>query len=152
MMRQSCSRCSKGYTLSTTVTHVFEYGLCPECWSDVERDGVPSEEINAIGIQGLKDIDDLDTRREIIICFEKLSEFERISFLHWCCRVSHQHKIATSSPPWNLVVITNPSGDVFETFRDFCGIIVNYGLPLRICLAKLEQLASKSRLIVPNRP
>ena len=145
MLIQKCSTCQNSYTLRSEVNHVFEWGQCPNCWSKTLEDEKSDEQ--QIGIQSLKTIDDVDTRREIRHCLSKLSEFERIAFLYWCGRASHQMILATSEPPWHLFEIRNLTGSLDETIADFYAMIANFGLPISLCLRQLEKMAAGKLVI-----
>jgi len=149
MLVQKCSTCGCQYSLHSEVNHVFEWGQCPACWSKTLESEKSADQ--QIGIQSLKAIDDIDTRREILHCLSKLSEFERTAFLYWCGQASHQHILATSAPPWHLFEIRNATGDLYETFSDFCAMVVNFGLPISICLKQLEKMAAAKPLIISGR-
>lgn len=149
MLTQKCSTCSSEYTLRSEVNHVFEWGQCPSCWSKTLE--AEKAEDQQLGIQSLRMIDDIDTRREIYHCLTKLSEFERIAFLYWCGRASHQMILATSEPPWHLFEIRNLTGNVDETIADFYAMVANFGLPISLCLRQLEKMASaKPAIILPG--
>ena len=149
MLSQVCSTCQSQYTLNEKVSHVFEWGQCPACWSKTLEDQKSSDQ--QLGFQALKIIDDTDTMREIRHCLSKLTEYERIAFLYWCGRASHQFILATSEPPWHLFEIQNVTGSLDETIADFCGMVVNFGLPINVCLRQLEKMASaKPAIYVPG--
>jgi hypothetical protein len=98
----------------------------------------------------LKNVDDIDTRREMKIALDKLTVQQRIEFLHWCCARSNNRAMTTTKPPWSYVTITHTTGDSQEVILDLCMIHAHYGLPMNEILAELESRASAAqRLWLP---
>lgn len=100
-----------------------------------------------IGIGSLKEIDDVDTRRELYYLVTRLTVFERIQFLRWCCSRANDQILLKSEPPHIVVTIEHTTGDAWEVACDLFCIHAQWGLPLQTILAGLERkVASKPRL------
>jgi hypothetical protein len=99
------------------------------------------------GIQSLKEIDDIDTRREISILLNKLTQDERVEFLQWCCRQANDRIMVLNNPPWVMVNITNNTGEANETLLDLAILHAQFGFPLQFVLTELERRTAKARLL-----
>lgn len=96
------------------------------------------------GLMGLAPIDDLDSRREMIVCIEKLTIEERRAFLKWCVDLVNGRN-SRHSGFWRQAVITNNSGTSRETMLDVCQLISQFGLSINETLQELERRATEAR-------
>lgn len=96
------------------------------------------------GLLALKAIDDLDSRREMVVLLEKLTVEQRCQFLKWCVFTVNRHNFRHHGFWWQAV-ITNNSGTSRETMLDVCQLISQFGLPIQDALAELERRAAAAR-------
>lgn len=90
----------------------------------------------------LSSVDDIDTRRETLICFQILPPIERCAFLYWCCdQIGSTGKTVSGEDV--IVTITNETGEATETYLDFWQMVSQYGLDVQRALAELERRASQ---------
>lgn len=98
-----------------------------------------------MGLNALLPLDDLDTRREIMILLGKLSPPERVNFLRWCT-VRVNSKLRHNPEGKVFVYVKDETeGHVAEAYFDFMALIVHYGLDWQTALIELE---CRSRLIL----
>lgn len=101
--------------------------------------------MNSVGIGSLKEIDDLDTRREVLVLLYKLTPEERCAFLRWAANTANEKIMLAHNPPWVLVTLSNNTGEAMETLYDLCLMHSQYGLPWQVVLAELERWTAKLR-------
>lgn len=79
------------------------------------------------GIPSLKPADDLDTRREVLYLFSRMTRQRRLAFLNGLIR-KHELRIHAYSE------VDSPS----EQYFDFWLLAVQYHIPLQLALTDLE--------------
>ena len=89
-------------------------------------------------------IDDVDTRREMLILLQKLDPAARVAWLYWCMDATNDGIMLRHSPPWVLVTITNATGDPMETFLDFCMMVSGHGMDPKRGLVELEKRGARA--------
>ena len=94
-----------------------------------------------MGLNHLKSIDDLDTRREVWECFCKLPPHERTAYLYWCCDTLNQGVMRSGNGV--AYTISNETGECMESYLDFFALVAQYNLDVNLALAELEKRASK---------
>ena len=94
-------------------------------------------------LEDLIEIDDVDTRREILIALFRLNREQLKSFLDWC--VKHiSHTIVTNSGQRARLEFAQIEGTPQEAYRDLLSMITHYGLPVQKMLRELELRAKKA--------
>ncbi len=90
----------------------------------------------------LASVDDIDTRRESLICFQILPPAERVAFLYAICDMVGP--IGQTPKGENIhVTITNETGEATESYLDMWQMISQYGLDVQRALTELERRASQ---------
>lgn len=106
-----------------------------------------------MSVKTLGKIDDVDTRREIVLCLQKLSVNQRIEWLHYCCRHIGILGIDPGSGNPIVATISCPTGDICETYLDFFALVSGFGLDPKAALEDLERRAAcagQAKLYVPD--
>lgn len=98
------------------------------------------------GLNALKPVDDLDTRREIMFLLQHMTAIERIEFLHWAAQRSN-FKRNWQGP--QVYIQDTTDGRVEETYFDLMGLAVHYGLTWPEILSELEAVARRKLLARP---
>lgn len=105
-----------------------------------------------MSVKTLGKIDDVDTRREVILCLQKLSVNERIAWLYYCCDRIGILGIDPASGSPIVATISCPTGDIHETYLDFFALVSGFGLDAKASLEELERRAAcagQAKLYVP---
>lgn len=98
------------------------------------------------GVLSLKQIDDIDTRRETFYLLSKLTPVQRIAFLYWCCDQANNRMIHTDV---NKVWVEHSTGDAREVRNDLWMLHVQFNLPLPRILSGLERAVRNPERIGP---
>ena len=93
-------------------------------------------------IDSLKEIDNLDDRREIFYLLSKLNAIERVRFLEWCRDKTNEEIKFRHSPPWVFVKITSATGQPEETYWDLMLMVATFELDMDVVLRELETRVS----------
>lgn len=84
-------------------------------------------------------VDDIDTRREVLRCFQILPAMERVSFLLFCC--DKLGPVGITNGELVYLTIKNDTQEPMESFLDFWMMVSQYGMNLSIALPELERRA-----------
>lgn len=99
------------------------------------------------GILSLKEIDNLDDRREIFYLLSRLTPLQRIAFLYWCCDQANNRMIHRGEQ--TRVDITDPTGDPYHTMLSIAMLHAQYNLPIQRVLRGLERAVRNPERIGP---
>ena len=93
--------------------------------------------------EDLIEVDDTDTRREMIITLGYLNREQLKSFLDWCTN-QISHSIVSGSGQRARLEFIQIEGTPSEAYRDILSMITHYGLPIQKILRELERRARKA--------
>lgn len=90
----------------------------------------------------LQAIDDLDTRREVMVLLGLLTAAERTEFMQVVVATINAAIQQTQVPPWNLVSYWTETGEINEVYAELFIVVSQYRLPVKVVLEDLEKFVS----------